>query len=60
MGARWTRLREDIRGATALEYGLIVGLIALALVAVLATFSEALGLKFDHLGTSINSARAAG
>jgi pilus assembly protein Flp/PilA len=39
---RWTRFRTDESGATAVEYGLIIGLISLALLGVLLTFDEQL------------------
>lgn len=55
--ALWTRLQNakfdmDERGATAVEYGMIVALIAAVIVAVVA----ALGGKINTAFTKINSA----
>lgn len=47
-------LREE-DGATALEYGLIVGLIAVAVIAVIGTFTTALQGLFTRLATKIGT-----
>ena len=52
----WSRLVRDRRGATAIEYGLMAGLIALALVGVVAACGDAMGLKFEFLGATMNKA----
>jgi pilus assembly protein Flp/PilA len=44
----WTRFSTDDSGATAVEYGLIIGLISLAILGVLLTFDDQL-LKHWHL-----------
>ena len=51
-----SRLSEKLRslvrneeGATAVEYGLIVGLIAVVLVVAVAALSGALGTTFDNI-----------
>jgi pilus assembly protein Flp/PilA len=38
----WARFRTDETGATAVEYGLIIGLISLAILGVLVTFDDQL------------------
>ena len=38
----WTRFRTDETGATALEYGLVIALISLAILGVLVTFDDEL------------------
>jgi pilus assembly protein Flp/PilA len=47
-------LREE-DGATALEYGLIAGLIAVAVITVIGTFTTALTGLFDRLKTLIDA-----
>ena len=46
-------LREE-DGATALEYGLIAGLIAVAVIAAIGTFTGALQSLFTRLATKMN------
>ena len=43
--------RKDDKGATATEYGLLVGLIALALVLGVGFFGESINTYFHDLGT---------
>jgi pilus assembly protein Flp/PilA len=45
----------DERGATATEYGLLVGFIAIAIVAGVAVFGDALNTYYDGLGTWLAS-----
>jgi pilus assembly protein Flp/PilA len=49
------RFLQEEDGATALEYGLIAGLIAVAVIAALGTFTTALTGLFDRLKTLIDS-----
>ncbi len=49
-----TRVRDD-RGATATEYGLLVGFIAIAIVAGVGLFGGALNTYFTGLGTWLAS-----
>jgi pilus assembly protein Flp/PilA len=51
MDSRLTRLREDDRGATAVEYGLLVALIAGVIVVAV----TALGTKVSGLFTTITT-----
>jgi pilus assembly protein Flp/PilA len=44
--------RED-RGATAVEYGLIVGLVSLAIVTAITAFGTSLSDMFDRLSTEV-------
>jgi pilus assembly protein Flp/PilA len=44
-----SRLSRDEEGATAVEYGLIVGLIAVAIVAAMTVFTGALDGAFDRI-----------
>jgi pilus assembly protein Flp/PilA len=41
MAHRWTKLRKDERGVSAVEYGLICALIVLAMLAALAQVASA-------------------
>ena len=47
---------NDEEGATAIEYGLIAGLIAVALVAVLGTTSTALNGLFTRISNALTGA----
>lgn len=46
--------RKDERGATATEYGLLVALIALAIIVGVTAFGDALDAFFDGLATTVN------
>ncbi len=45
--------RDDERGATAVEYGLLVALIAAAIVAVVITLGEKINTAFTTVNDSI-------
>jgi pilus assembly protein Flp/PilA len=49
-------LKTDRKGATAIEYGLIAGLIAVVLVAAVGTLGTDLGGLFSGIGTKLTSA----
>jgi pilus assembly protein Flp/PilA len=46
--------RKDDKGATATEYGLLVGLIALIIVAGVGFFGNELDSFFNGLGSTVN------
>ena len=46
--------RKDDKGATATEYGLLVGLIALIIVVGVGFFGDALNTFFQGLGTTVS------
>lgn len=48
-------LRSDESGAVAIEYVLIAGLIAAAIIAATAQFGSDLKAAFDSLGTSLGT-----
>ena len=48
------RLRRDKRGATAIEYGLIVALIAIAMMGGLRTLGGGAGGMWTNLSTTAN------
>lgn len=50
------RFLKDESGATAIEYGLIASLIAIAIIAVLGTLGTNLSTKFNQVATSIQPA----
>ena len=52
----WREFAGDTRGVTALEYGLLAGLIAVALIGVLTTFSSDLANLFSRVDASVNQA----
>ena len=51
-----TRFIKDESGATAIEYGLIAALIAVALIAGATALGNALDTKFNDLGTQLDNA----
>jgi pilus assembly protein Flp/PilA len=53
---RLARLADDTSGATAIEYGLIVGLIFLAIVGGLSTFATNENTMYTHISTTIGNA----
>ena len=46
---------QDEAGATAIEYGLIAGLIAVAIIAALTTLGGNLGTMFSNVATTIGT-----
>ena len=50
----WREFADDTRGVTALEYGLLAGLIAVALIGVLTTFSQDLANLFKNVDTNVS------
>ena len=58
MGQVVERLIKDRSGSNALEYGLIVALVSLAVVAGAAVAGTDLGALFNAIGTAISSVTA--
>ncbi|ADV15037.1 MULTISPECIES: Flp family type IVb pilin [Mesorhizobium] len=50
------RFVKDESGATAIEYGLIAALIALAIITGAGTLGNALNAKFTNIGSTLNNA----
>jgi pilus assembly protein Flp/PilA len=50
------RFVNDESGAAAIEYALIAGLIALAIVGGAAALGSAIGTKFTSIGTAVSTA----
>jgi pilus assembly protein Flp/PilA len=50
----FTRLVKDESGATAIEYGLIAALIAVALITGAGALGNALNTQFNTLSTKLN------
>ncbi|MCR4159364.1 Flp family type IVb pilin [Kerstersia gyiorum] len=50
------RFLKDEDGATAIEYGLIAGLIAVVIIASLTLLGDQLKVSFDKIGTAITGA----
>ena len=48
-----TKLRRDEAGATAIEYGLIAALIAVAAIGAMTTIGTNLDAKFDKVGAEL-------
>ena len=47
------RLKKDEKGATAVEYGLMVALIAIVIIAAVALIGNRLDLTFDEVAASL-------
>ncbi len=54
------RLIDDESGATAIEYGLIAGLVAVAIIAALMTLGDALEELFNSVSDTIMDATGSG
>lgn len=52
LGWRWLQANAD-RGATAVEYGLMVALIALVIIAGVTAFGESVKGLFQHIVTTV-------
>jgi pilus assembly protein Flp/PilA len=50
------RVQREEKGATAVEYGLMVGLIAIAIIGAVMFLSDELSALFDEIGTSLSTA----
>ncbi|MGO4408683.1 MULTISPECIES: Flp family type IVb pilin [unclassified Brevundimonas] len=50
------RLYRDDSGATAIEYGLIAGLVFLAIVTAIGAFTSKSGAMYDWIGAVITTA----
>ena len=48
-----SRIIKDESGATAIEYGLIVAFIAVAVITVFGTLTENIGSLFEDIGTKL-------
>jgi len=54
--AKFLKLIRNEEGATAIEYGLIAALIAVACIAALQTVGSQLSSTFSHVGSSLTKA----
>ncbi|MDR7944812.1 Flp family type IVb pilin [Achromobacter aegrifaciens] len=57
MKATLAQFWNDEDGITALEYGLIAGMVAVALIVAVGAFTGALQSMFSDLGTKLDTAR---
>lgn len=53
MGKFLTRFLEDKRGATAIEYGLIAALIAVAIIPALLMFTDSFKSTYEYLASKL-------
>jgi len=51
---KFIRFLRDDSGATAIEYGLIAALVAVALIGVLGTLGTNLNAKFSDIASAVN------
>jgi len=47
-------IKNDDKGATAIEYGLIAALIAVAIIAAVSSVGTSLSSTFDNVATGLN------
>ncbi|KLE35732.1 Flp family type IVb pilin [Aurantiacibacter luteus] len=59
MTSLFHRLRADETGATAIEYGLIAALIAVAAIAALQSLGNELSTTFNNIDTELSTANTA-
>ncbi|MCY1539155.1 Flp/Fap pilin component [compost metagenome] len=52
-----TRFLRDEEGATAIEYGMIAGIISIAILAFLPTIGEKLGDIFEKISTELGKVK---
>ena len=55
MSAIFARFMKDESGATAIEYGLIAALIAVALITGASTLGTSINTQFNALSTKLNA-----
>ncbi|PCI58840.1 MAG: Flp family type IVb pilin [Kordiimonadales bacterium] len=55
-----SKFRNDDKGATAIEYGLIAALIAIALIAALQTLGGSLSTMFSEVSTTVGAVDTGG
>jgi pilus assembly protein Flp/PilA len=53
----FARFVKDESGATAIEYGLIAALIALAIMVGAGAVGDQIGIKFNEIATAIDNAQ---
>jgi len=56
--AKFLKLIKNEEGATAIEYGLIAALIAVACIAALQTVGTQLSTTFSHVGSALTTANS--
>jgi len=49
------KMRKDENGATAIEYGLIAGLISVVIIGVVISAGQQLNRVFAYIGTTLSS-----
>ena len=52
--SKFLKLIKNTKGATAIEYGLIAALIAVAAIAAMQNIGTALGTTFNNVGDCLN------
>lgn len=52
------KLRKDENGATAIEYGLIAGLVSVVIIGAVTLVGSQLEAVFNHIGTTLETALA--
>ncbi|MDQ2138127.1 Flp family type IVb pilin [Alcaligenaceae bacterium A4P071] len=56
MKAQLLKFWNEEDGASAIEYGLLVGVLVLGIVVALGTFSDSVGTFFEGLATKVSNA----
>jgi len=55
LGRFWQRLKRNERGATAIEYGLIIGIISVGVLLSAQFLADELDLMWDEISSSVTS-----
>ena len=55
MKALWNRFRRDESGQGLVEYGLIIALVALAVIGALVIFKDKIAALFGRAGTALDA-----
>lgn len=51
----WQRLARDTKGVTAVEYGLIIGLIVIAMFVALAELASRTSIMWNNVATAVTN-----
>ena len=60
LSGRFRRFVRSTKAVSALEYAILVGIVAIAITAALATFSDSITTALDNIGDDISGTTTAG
>lgn len=56
MKALWNRFKSDESGQGLVEYGLVIALVAIAIIGTMVIFKDKIAAMFTRMGTKLDSA----